>query len=351
MNILRLALILFATAGLCPLTAERLITDMAGRKVRIPDHLQRVYGMSPTATILLYTLSPDRLVGWNYQAEPAEKAFLEERFRALPVIGGWFGRSNTGNLEEIVKSHPDAMLSMGDPAADKIADRVQQQTGIPVIVLNGELTSSPATYRFAGNLLETPGRAAELADYCQRVLHEVATMVKTIPAGRRRRYFYAEGPKGLETEPGTSWHCETLNFAGGVNVASIPSQPGYGHTNVSMEQLLRWNPDLIITGYERGANSGVYRTIRQDTVWSLLGAVKRGEVFEAPQYPFNWIDRPPSVNRIIGVRWLANLFYPEVFHDDMRAETQRFYRLFYRHELPSKELDGLLGTALRGARP
>ena len=82
-------------------------------------------------------------------------------------------------------------------------------------------------------------------------------------------------------------------------------------------------------------------------VWGHVRAVKNHQVYEVPQYPFGWIDRPPSVNRIIGVRWIAHLLYPDLFHDDMRAATRQFYAKFYRWQLSDAELDKLLATATR----
>lgn len=67
-----------------------------------------------------------------------------------------------------------------------------------------------------------------------------------------------------------------------------------------MEQVLRWDPDIVISGYHHSSVPGeFYRTVWQDPLWKLTRAVKTGEVCEAPQYPFSWIDRPPSVNCII----------------------------------------------------
>jgi iron complex transport system substrate-binding protein len=346
-TLFRAAIVLAACHGAA--LAQRTVTDMAGRKVIIPAQVRKVYGMSPTSTVLMYTLAPEMLAGWNYQPDPPEMAMIVERFRLLPVIGGWYGKNNTGNLEEIIRSRPDLMLSMGDAMGRAVADRVQEQTHIPVVMLDGGLKSLPATYRMVGELLGTEARAAELADYCSRVIEEVETKVKAIPPARRRRYYYAEGPTGLETESGESWHSEALNFAGGVNVASLTAQQGgYGHTPVSMEQVLRWDPDLIISGYDHSSSPGeFYRTVWSDQVWTQLRAVKNREVYEAPQYPWNWVDRPPSVNRLIGIEWLAALFYPDAFKFDMPAETKRFYRTFYHRELSAKELEQLLGAATR----
>ncbi len=326
--------------------ASRTLVDMAGRRVVVPASIHRVLGMSPVGTVLVYTLAPELLAGWNYHPDPGELAFYAEPYRSLPVLGGWYGKNNSGNLEVILAAHPDVILSMGDAMGLAVADRLQQQTHIPVFVLNGALDKLPDAYRVAGDLLDRKPQAAALAAECQRTLDEVSAKVRTIPTAQRRRVYYAEGPYGLETEPGMSMHSESLIFAGAENVASVPNQQGYGHTPVSMEQLLRWNPDVIISGYDHASSPGeFYRKVWTDPAWRRISAVRSGRVVEAPQYPFNWIDRPPSVNRIIGIKWVAHLLYPSLFPYDMRAETRRFYATFYHVQLSEAQLDRILATA------
>jgi len=113
-------------------------------------------------------------------------------------------------------------------------------------------------------------------------------------------------------------------------VASVPNQKGYGHTPVSMEQILLWQPEIIITGYDHTSSPGeFFRTVHKSNTWAHVQAVRNNEIYEAPQYPFSWIDRPPSVNRIIGIQWVAKLLYPDLFPYEMRSRTRDFYRLFY----------------------
>jgi iron complex transport system substrate-binding protein len=73
-------------------------------------------------------------------------------------------------------------------------------------------------------------------------------------------------------------------------------------------------------------------------------------VYLAPTAPFGWIDRPPSLNRVIGLKWLAGLFYPDKFSEDLREITRSFYRLFYQVDLGEPELDTLI-TWSRGQAP
>jgi len=326
----------------------RVVTDMVGRQLRVPTHIRRVYGMSPMGTILVYTLDPSLLVGWNYPATPGEKAMLLEPYRDLPVVGGWFGKDTTGNLEKIMQARPDVLISMGDPMGTAQAERVQAQTNIPVFVIKGGLDNFPAAYEKAGELLGNVPRATMLAEECRRTVAEIKQKVSSIPPEKRRRYYYAEGPKGQETEPGSSEHADSLNFAGGVNVAAgVEAQQGYGHSPVSMEQVLRWNPQVIITGYDHNSSPGeFYKSVWTDPRWKRVDAVRTRQVFEPPQYPFCWIDRPPSVNRIIGIKWLANLFYPELFRYDIRNETRHFYQTFYQLQLSDAQLDEILATAV-----
>ena len=54
--------------------------------------------------------------------------------------------------------------------------------------------------------------------------------------------------------------------------------------------------------------------------------------------------RPPSVNRVIGLRWLGHVLYPEAFPGSVRDETRNFYGLFYHRVPDERQLDSLLGA-------
>ncbi len=93
---------------------------------------------------------------------------------------------------------------------------------------------------------------------------------------------------------------------------------------VSIEQVLLWNPDVIIT-----IDQNFAANVRADPAWASVAAVRDGRVHLSPKLPFGWIDFPPSVNRLIGLWWLARILYPDVFPEDLRALTRDFYRRFY----------------------
>jgi len=211
-----LLLLFFASVAFAGQPAQtHTIVDMAGRKVTLPTHIHKVLATSPVGTVFLYTLAPELIAGWNYPPDPGELAFIDPKYRSLPVLGGWFGKNNTGNIEEIIKAHPDVLLSMGDIMGVQMADRIQQQTHIPVIVLDNNLNKMPEAYRVAGEAFQRQQRSAQLGAACSKAIAEVEDTVKKIPLAKRRRFYYAEGPTGLETEPGGGMHSEALDFAGG----------------------------------------------------------------------------------------------------------------------------------------
>ncbi|OIQ60585.1 vitamin B12-binding protein [Moorella thermoacetica] len=327
--------------------AERTITDMAGRKVAVPGEIKKVFATSPVGTILVYTLAPEKLAGWNYDLNEVEKKYILPEYQKLPNLGGWYAK-NTANIEEILKIQPQVIVSMGymDNTALSQAEQIQKQLQIPVVMVDGELTKLDQAYEFMGDLLGDKQRAQELAAYCRDTINGVAAKVKTLPADKRVRVYYAEGPTGLQTDPVASQHTQVLDFVGGINVAAIPPERGpggMGMSSVSMEQVLSWDPELILSW--NVAQGGAYEKILKDPKWQNLTAVKNHRVYQVPHGPFNWFDRPPSVNRIIGVKWLANLLYPDVFNYDLVATVKDFYARFYHYNLSDQEADALLAGA------
>ena len=112
-----------------------------------------------------------------------------------------------------------------------------------------------------------------------------------------------------------------------------------GLVQVSIEQVLRWNPDVVIT-----IDRNFYALAGKHPLWRELPAVKAGRIHLAPNLPFGWIDFPPSINRLIGLRWLARVLYPQAFPEDLRPIVRDFYTRCY-HQTPSEaQLDQLLST-------
>lgn len=325
------------------------ITDQAGRQVTIPETIKTVYCSSPMGTNLMYTLAPEMLVGWNITPTALEKEYIPEQYRPAVGLGGWFGKNTTGNVEEIIKRDPDVVLSIGylDEAAISDADRIQGLLNIPVIMIDGHLAASGDTYRYIGALLGLEERAGELAAYCDEVIKEAQTDSAALSDSERVKVYYAEGTKGLNTDPVGSEHTEVLELVGGANVADVDAESEYGMAPVSLEQVLVWDPEVILVASDPKEESVAYDEITTGSQWATVAAVKKGQVYQIPRGPFDWFDRPPCVARILGVRWLGNLLYPDLHQYDMKAEVKKFYDLFFHINLTDAQIETLMARAVR----
>jgi iron complex transport system substrate-binding protein len=322
--------------------ADTMVTDSAGRRVMVPEpgRIKTVFAAGPPASILLYILAPDRMSGWPRALRPEERDYIAGPYRDLPELGRLTGRGDTANLEVVLSVKPQLIVDFGSVRETyvSLADRVQERLGIPYLLIDGRFENTAAALRLLGGVLGVSERAERLARYVENTFAELDSTLATIPAEARPRVYLARGADGLETGLAGSINTEIIERAGGRNVAAVPGR--YGISGVSMEQVLTWNPDTVIT-WDRN----FFAAAQHDPTWQTINALKSGRFYLSPTAPFGWIDRPPSLNRIMGLKWLAGLFYPAQIKQDLRATTREFYRLFYHVELSEPELDRLLAWA------
>lgn len=323
------------------------ITDMTGRTLEVPQEINRVLTTVPMTTIAVYALAPEKLIGVNLDPNKVGgKVYMPEEYRALPNVGGWFGKQ-TGNYELFISMNPEIIIEgEGIGEFSSTLEEHQQRFGaIPVVgVLDARNASAyDESIVFLGRLLDAEEKADELSEFYFRVLSRVQDRTSDIPADEQVRVYYAEGPTGLQTDPTGSIHSELIELAGGINVADCQVMPGMGMTPVSMEQVTKWNPEVVIV-----SDPVFYTEVYNDTLWQSIPAVKNHRVYLVPQSPYPWFDRPPGINRIIGIPWTAKVLYPEKFSDmDLSALAKEFYYKFYHYDLSGAELDSLLDPSLR----
>lgn len=318
---------------------QREITDMAGREMTVPAEIRSVFPTDPTAAIYLYTIGPDKLLGWNYQLNDVEKSVIPEKYHALPNLG----MGESVNYEAVIAAGPEIALQVSGGSGGDVdqADQLSERLGIPVVVVSDQLADTPAVYRFLGGLLGAEEQAESLAAYAEDTLQDAAEM--EIPEEKRVRLYYGNKEDSLETVPAGSLHGQVLELAGAVNVAEVELSGG-SRVRISLEQLLAWDPDVIVVNGEPKASlsgSAAAEGILEDPDFSALTAVQNGAVYGTPNAPFSWIERPPGPNRIIGVRWLAGLLYPGAVDYDVDDEVREFFRLFYHAQLSDAQLEKL----------
>lgn len=326
----------FCLAAAFPAAAAREFIDDAGRKVTLPDRVERVYAAGPPASVLVFALAPDKLIGWTRAFRDNEAQWIPPKYGRLPELGRLTGRGNTANVEVVLKEKPDVIVDVGSTAETfrSLADRVQLQTGIPYVLIDGRLDTTDRQVERVAEVLGTPERGRELSVYAKRVVDGLRTRIAAIPPDKRPRVYYARGPQGLTTGLGGSINVEMIEFLGAKNVAG--GERG-GLVNVGLEQVVLWDPEIIVTN-----DPNFYREVWKLPVWNSVTAVRRKRVYLSPHLPFGWFDYPPGANRLVGLMWLAEILYPETFRHDLARETAEFYRLFYQQAPSADQLEKLL---------
>jgi len=320
----------------------REITDMAGRKVVVPEKITKVFGSAPPSTYAVYAIDPSLLVGLNFspiKGHNEASGLLDKRFTALPVVGGLQGGVQGINRESLLAVRPEIVLAWKNDASAKLAEEALGQSKIPTVYLDLErIENIPTSLAFLGELLDKKDRANKLVEYSKNAIAKTKDALAKIPQNKRPVVYYAEGVDGLATECEDSSHYETIKFAGGINPHKCRSKNGMGLEKVSMEQVMSYNPDIIII-----QEKIFFDTVKSDVKWKNIKAVKNGEVYLVPKAPFNWVDRPPSFMRLLGVQWVQKAIFKNKSDAEFKKTAKEFYKLFLNVELGDAQISSIIG--------
>jgi iron complex transport system substrate-binding protein len=290
--------------------------------------------------MMLIPLATDLLVGISASPSVDQEKYLPEELLYLPTFGQFYGSKSTLNMEALIEAQPQVVFDLGDKKATikEDMDQIQKQTGIPTLFFDGTLEHMADTYRTLGQILHKEEQAERIADFIDRTTEMAGRKSAEIPERDRVSILYGTGATGLAVNADGSSQAQVIDFIGARN-AVIPDKVTNkgGGTIVSMESLYADEPDAIIL-----TRGGPYGELRESE-WSELKAVKEGRYYEIPGEPYCWMSGPPSVNMILGVWWLGQLIYPDVYNDyDMVDTAREYYDLFWHYDLTEDEAKEML---------
>lgn len=318
-------------------------TDSAGRMVEIPADITRIAPSGPLAQMVLFALAPEKFVclasDWSKETEQ----YIDTAYYNIPVLGQLYGTSSGEmNIESLAAADPQIIIDIGEPKKTVVEDMdaITAQSGIPSVHIDAATATMGDAYRTLGKLLGMEERAEELATYCEEVYADTLALMETV-GDNRRGVIYCLGDKGTNVVAQTAYHAEVLDLmTNNAAVLDEVSSKGTGN-EVDMEQLLLWNPEIILFAPE-----SVYDTVKNDPAWQELSAISGGKYYQVPFGPYNWLGFPPSVNRYAGMLWLGTLLYPEYVDYDLYEEIARYYKLFYHCDLTYAQFTALTDDSI-----
>ncbi len=325
----------FPACGQTPSTVEQALFGQLPK----PSQIQRVISSGAPSDLLLFALAPEKMVGFSsINLQKNHSDLFAKPWRELPIYGRLAGRGSTLSLEKLLDYNPQLILDTGniDDTYRSQAEKVAQQTGIAYLLIAGGLEDTPQQLRQLGELLNAQQSAQQLSDLAEQYLKSAKQFAQKNQTNTLS-FYLARGAKGLQTGTKGSIHTEAIEILGLRNVADMPNFKGL--TEVSMEQLYEWNPDIIITQYEEAV-----QFIHGSPLWKGLNAISSNRLFTFSGMPFGWLDGPPSVNRLLGMRRLQSHFDQQLalsIHDDIK----QFFALFYHSSLTDEQIDKLMRSS------
>ena len=236
---LALTLLLIAALSLtaCAQSAGRVFTDSTGREVTVDQEISRIAVTGPLGQIVVFAIAPDMLVGIPGAWNPEAKAFLDEQYYSLPVLGQLYGGKGDLNLEELLKAAPQVVIDIGEPKGSiaEDMDALTEQTGIPFVHISAYLEHMDETYTMLGELLGLEEEAGVLAETCERIYSRAVEMMQGV---EKVNMLYATGENGLNVLANGGYHSGVIDMmANNVTVVKNVSSKGTDN-EVDMEQIL-----------------------------------------------------------------------------------------------------------------
>lgn len=319
-------------------------TDSLGRTVTVPEQITEIAISGPLSQVYILPLAGDLLVGVSNAFAEDARSYLPEEILDKTEIGQLYGGKREMDLEALLAADPDVVIDIGQAkgAMAEDFDALTDQTGIPFIHIDADVSTAADAYRTLGKLLNREEKAEELALWCETTYQNTLELMEKVDGNNARKtLLYCLGEKGTNVIAEGSFHAQIVNLMS-ENIAVIEDVVSSGDGNqVDLEQILLWDPDVIVFAYD-----SCYDTVEGSAQWQNSRAVMQGSYYEAPYGPYGWLSSPPAVQSYLGMLWLGAVLYPEYISYDLQEEVTAYYELFYGCDLTDEMYAALVENSL-----
>ena len=314
----------------------REFTDSINRTVTLPKNITKIAASGNLSQIALLSIAQDKFVGLASKLSDESKNYFDSDFANLPLLGQLYGGKGDLNLESVLQSGAEVVIDIGEPKGSikEDLDKLTEQTGIPFIHITFTLKSVEDCFNKLGELFDRQDRAKQIINYCNETLSQAEELTKKLD---KKTLAYCIGQKGLNVIAEKSYFSEVINLVA-ENAIKIdePSSKGTGN-EIDIEQLINFNPEYIV--FEE---KSMYENVASYPEWADINAIKNHNYYLVPTVPYNILGFPPSIQKIIGTKWLMSILYKNDISFDINDEFIKFYKLFYNINLSAEDLKKIL---------
>ena len=248
------------------------------------------------------------------------------------------------NIEELARTKPDIVFVDAQTGRNEAEASKLDACGLTWLAVDFHcMEEQKQAIALIGQAIDVPEKAAAYNNYYRECIDRVGRAVAKIPLKKRIRVYHAT-VEPTRTSPKNSLPADWMRAAGLIDVAAHgPSRLLDGMNQVGIEQILLWNPEVILAN-----EPGVAAFIKESPKWSAIAAVKTGRVYQLPIGLSRW-GHPGSLETPLAILWAVKTVYPERAGDiDMQKEIRKFYKTFFNYELSDDMVQQILsGKGMR----
>jgi len=309
------------------------VTDQAGNTVEIPQPVRRVINAYGPSVYYLYTVGAEsQIVSANYLGAKTvdspggqTMALIDPRY---PEIVSDTVTANEASVEDIAALTPDVVFTSPEsPWIDAVSE-----LGIPVFLYDAETPEEIKQAALTTGEIFGPqalARAEAWTAYYDSIFEAVVSQTGGLAPEERVKVLFT-GTEPLRVASGDMYQTILIDAGGGVSASAELS--GYWN-DVNLEQVVVWNPDVILVPPYGGAS---VEAITESPEWQVLEAVQEGRVYRVPQLVAPWDT--PTPDSVLAVVWMAQLLYPDIVDLSCDAEAEYFYQTFYDYDISPEEI-------------
>ena len=318
-SLVLVCMLLILNAAALAESGTRTLTDGLGREVTVPEQVESIVCTGVGALrYVCYMGAQDLVAGVEeHETESVIQRLYtyvnHDLFSSLPMIG----MKDEPDAEKIIQINPDVIVMS---AYLDGADELQEKTGIPVFVVPGSDAvlddKAYETFRLLGELLGREEKAAEVTAYLQGIAEDLESRTADIDETEKPSVYVCgvsyKGSRGFE---GTEAYYGPLELIHAKNLANETAE-GNSAFNIDPEQVLLWDPDIILIDYN-GLSLIQDDYANQPDFYNTLSAVANGRVYA--QISFRHCAS--NLETALADAYYAGcVIYPERFSDVDPAE-------------------------------
>jgi len=301
--------------------AKRVVIDQLGREVTLPEEVNRV--VTTYSPVTYYTLAiggQEKLVGVN--SHSAENKFLTGVYPEIVNIPTVGSKKNGHNMETIVSINPDVVILYDGKGMDEMYNQLSEQGIAAVTIVPESVEDMKEAAKILGVVFNREEQAKKVIDAYEDIVALIEERIGDIPE-EERKTVYMTGSSTLKTISRDLYQHYMLETVGGVSVSK--ELTGYFH-QVSAEQVVKWNPDVIFSISNN--REGTVESIMTDPQFATINAIKNEDVYKVPSVLGAWDY--PEPRSALGLLWMATKLYPERFEDiNLMDKVNEFHMDFF----------------------